>query len=226
MIDWARGDQQVQRRIEWLQAMDAPEVLIEAKRKSLGHVAYVSLEVSQFPGRSGWFYASSIERDLGDCLDLYSNPVADIPFLKHVSAEVASRIAFDYLLSTDSTWGLDIRAEPSQQDPYLFARRRLPERLYAELSLRPLSDWQAALARAVPQWLEKATFKSKGEMIERVGSVEAVATEVSSALAQIDAVQAAWTVLVPAPFHNSLLLQHRHWMSHTSLGGAPAGLLG
>lgn len=224
-IDWKRGDEEVYRGIERLRAMNAPDFYYEAKLKSLGKVAYICFRDERFPGRSAWFYASRIERDLGDCFDLYSAPETDIVFLKQLAGEIAAKCNFNYLLSTDATWGIGMRSEPQRLDPIDFARRRLPEHGYPELTIRPIDNWQASLRRAIPPWFEQATFKSKQAMIDRVGSVEVVATEIIAVVQTIDDVQSAWIVDVPAPFHNSLIVEHEGWMSFVSLSGAQKGIL-
>jgi hypothetical protein len=226
-VDWNRGDAEVHRGIDQLREMGIPDILIEGKSQSLGQVAYVSIRHEQFPGFTGWFYASHIKRDLGDCFNLDSDPETDIPFLKHLAAEIASKIDFEYGFTTYSTWGIDMNSVPQRSDPFEFARDQLPEEHYGELALRPLEEWKASLTRAVPLWFEQATAtgKSKQEMIDRLGSVDAVAVGTVDALVDIGEVVSAWLVDISAPFHNGLILEHEDWMSYVSLSGAPQGIL-
>lgn len=224
VIDWERGNAEVLRGVERLQAMQVPDDWVEAKRKSLGTVAYVELCDDRFPGRTGWFYASEIERDLGECFDLYSVPEADIPFLKHLAADVAPKLEFDYLFSTDSDWGIDMRSVPHESDPMEFASDKLGGR-YGPLILRPLDDWKGALQRGVPLWFEHSNHGSKPKMIERAGSVEAVASEMIDALEAFGEVRAAWFADIAAPFANPMVIEHKGWTSFVSLSGAPKGIL-
>ena len=118
-----------------------------------------------------------------------------------------------------------MRSEPERSAPFEFARKKYPECNYGQLTVRRIQDWKASLRSAVPRWFEQATFKSKQEMIDRAGSIDAVATSAIEALTEIDDVHAAWLVDISAPFHNSLVIEHNSWMSSVSLGGAPKGIL-
>lgn len=224
-VDWQRGDEEVYRGIARLQEMDMPDCYLEAKRRSLGQVAYISLRDERYPGLTAWFYASHIERELGECFDLYTDPEINIPFLKYLATAIGSQLDFGYLFTTDLTWGIDIRSEPQRLAPYEYARNRLPERNYPELSIRPLDDWRASLLRAIPQWFEQSKHKNKQKMIDRVGSVAAVAADTVDALMQIDDDHDGWLVEIPAPFSNGLIVEHESWMSYVSLSGAPKGIL-
>lgn len=225
VVDWDRGDEEVYRGIERLREMQAPDFYLEAKHKSLGTVAYISITDSMFPGLTASFYASHIERDLGDCFDLYSEPDLDIPFLKAVAARIADAAHFEFLFSTDNDWGIYIRSVPQRADPFTFARQRLPEDNYGDLAIHQMASWKSSLLYAVPRWFETASFKRKEDMINRVGSVEAVASETIELLSQVDEIEQCWLVDIAAPFSNSLVVQHHSWMSYVSLGGAPKGIL-
>jgi hypothetical protein len=89
-----------------------------------------------------------------------------------------------------------------------------------------VEDWRTSLINAVPLWFEHDTNrKPKQAMIERVGSVDAIAAGTAEALTEIGNVVTAWLVDIPAPFHNSLIIEHESWMSQVSLLGAPKGIL-
>ena len=224
-VDWNRGDQAVYRSIDRLREMGMPDDHIVAKRKSLGRVAYISFQDEQYPGLTGWFYASHIERELGECFDLYSDPEIDIPFLKHLAAEIESKIGFGYWFSTDLTWGITMRSIPTRSEPFELARTWLPEDRYGQLFLRTPQDWKASLMKAVSSWFEQSTGHSQHKMIDRVGSIDAVAADTVDALIQLGEVRAAWVVDIDAPFYNGLIVEHDNWMSYVSLGGAPKGIL-
>ena len=225
VVDWDRGDEEVYRGIERLREMHAPYFYLETKRKSLGTVAYISITDSMFPGLTAWFYASHIERDLGDCFALYSEPDLDIPFLKTIAAKIAEAAHFEFLFTTENDWGISIRSVPQPLDPFKFARQQLPENNYGDLAIHQMANWKSSIRDAVPRWFETASFKSKENMIKTVGSVEAVASETIELLTQVDEIEQCWLVDIAAPFSNSLVVQHRSWMSYVSLGGAPKGIL-
>jgi hypothetical protein len=225
LVDWNRGDEEVSRGIDQLRKMGLPDVYIKSKRKSLGQVAYVDLRNDRFTGLTGWFFVSRIDRALGDSLGLYSDPEMDIPFLKQLAADIVSQLPFEYLFSTDVTWGIELRSVPDRSDAFTFARERLPENPYGELSLRPLRDWAHSLRTTIPLWVEHTTSNSKGAMLEHLGSAEVLADDTVDALRSIDTVQAVWLIEIAAPFSNALVLEHEHWMSYISLNGAPKGIL-
>ncbi|WP_442511765.1 hypothetical protein SH528x_003480 [Novipirellula sp. SH528] len=225
VVDWERGDEEIQRGIERLRDMQAPDFYIEAKRKSFGKVVYISVTDKSFSGFTAWFYASHIERDVGDCFDLYSEPSLNIPFLKVAAAQIADAAHFDFLFTTENDWGIDIRSVPERSDPFKFARQRLPEDNYGDLAIHPMNDWKSSLCSAVPRWFETAAFKSKEAMISKVGSIDAVASETIELLSQIDGIDRCWLVDIAAPFSNSFVVEHENWMSYVSLGGAPKGIL-
>lgn len=225
VVDWKRGDQEVQSGIEELRDMQAPDFYVKTKRKSLGKVVYISVTDKSFPSRTAWFYARHIERDLGDCFALHSDPSFDIPFLKAVAAKISAAANFDYLFTTENDWGIDMRSVPDLLDPFKYARQLRPENNYGDLAIHSMDDWKSSLRKAVPRWFETASFKSKEAMISRVGSVEAVADETIDVLSQIDDIERCWLVDIDAPFSNSFVVQHQNWMSYVSLGGAPKGIL-
>ena len=178
-----------------------------------------------FPGLTASFYAGHIERDLGDCFDLYSEPNLDVPFLKTVAAKIAEAAHFEFLFTTENDWGISIRSVPQPLDPFKFARQQLPEDNYGDLAIHQMANWKSSICDAVPRWFETASFKLKEDMIKRVGSVEAVASETIELLSQVDEIKQCWLVDIAAPFSNSLVVQHHSWMSYVSLSGAPKGIL-
>lgn len=224
-VDWHQGDEKVRQEIELIRSLNLPESVIRAQQQSLGRVAYIALQDDQFPGLTGSFYARQIERDLGDRFDLTCEPKTNIAFLKRMAQRIATSLDCRYLIATDDSWGIPIQAQPGSVGPVDFAKARFPESVYGPLALRPISDWEDSLHKAVPLWFAQAAFNSKSAMIERIGSIESLPDKMVDALMQIDVVQKAWLIEMDAQFSNVMILTHENWISTTTLSGAAKGIL-
>lgn len=94
VIDWVRGDEEVERELRRLVEMSAPEAIRDSHRSLFGQTAYVELSFPEFPGRQVHFFVQPHSR-----ITLESNEHEDADMIQHAAEKVSSILGYRFQIA-------------------------------------------------------------------------------------------------------------------------------
>jgi hypothetical protein len=230
VIDWQRGDEATQARIDQMtHEWRVPEMLIAPVRARLGQVPHITVAFPEWPGFTASLCEYHVARELGDAIDLHTEPF-DLAFVHHAAEAVGAALDCDYLLLAEGP-GIECRTtRGGVNDALAFAREQFAENAYPGLKADELADWRATVRAAVADyfhWIHWPPLVAK--MLEGFASPESYADAVVNELAEIGLVRRIWSITSDAPFQYDLLLDHGAWTTLLEVRvrgmGGPSGAI-
>lgn len=102
-VDRERGDAHVQKRLEDLIAMGAPEVVLDSQRSLFGHVVFIEISARHWSSATATSYLQTLEPPLGDRTCFEIDGAADQAALDAIAAELGVGLGMEVC----SKWCLD-----------------------------------------------------------------------------------------------------------------------
>ena len=93
VVDWARGNAEVQSRLDNLLAMRAPDVIVESHRSHFDESPHLEISLRDQPNRSlaGIVWRWSV-------IELEPRPDLDLEFTRNIVEQIANALEYDYAI--------------------------------------------------------------------------------------------------------------------------------
>lgn len=220
-IDWQRGRQSVEARIERLRSMGAPEVILESSKHALDTTVYVGIPSgdSLLEGcTTGFSYHDG-------CIGLDCVPF-DIDAIKQGAQRFAERMGFDFELSAGSVGDINLTVLPGNMSPEAAIARRFHGLNDPPSVIEPIDNWEARLSRGVTRWFAK---HPEQRYVQRWLSDDVTAEAIADALLRrmqsIGDANTAFRATKPdGKWSDNLVVAYDGWVAAINLPGVPETL--
>jgi len=240
LVDWDRGNQHVQTRLQELIALRTPEVILKSHRSFFGHVAYLSVSYPEWPNLSVSSYVHSNDAVFFDVSEPFN-----VELLKRAAVDLSAGLDFQFCLEAHRNSGFRTHTRAGKfTDPIRFLRdfmspwqERPTSWALIDGALRPLrysipiltelNDWMTTAYDAILRWLSSCTYRADVDAtLKRFASDDAFARAAVAELQALSPVRQSWAIDIAEVDHqNGILLDHGDWMTIIHLNDVPKGIV-